>query len=202
MKLTIMPALAVALLALALAPEAALADGKSKRDCFDADLITFEGAQPVTGKSRLCVNRRGINASLRAKDLVPGDAYTVWWIYFDDPSQCDFDGDGVPNPGVCGPPDFGGEKPRAVLGRMDSGIAPKNGRRWFTDRLNGFRPSSGSQVWLVLQVHGPARLDDGDALARQLLTHEDLPLGGAPHLTNTVDGQLGFPNALAVFVIP
>ena len=177
--------------------EEANAEGVAKRTCYNTDLISILETQPVTGNSKLCVFKRGMTASLVGKDLVPGHAYTVWWVYFDDPSQCV----GGAAPGLCGPADFGGEKPLAVLGRMDSGIARNNGKRWFTNRLRDFSPRSGSQIWLVLQTHGPMRTDSTDALARQLLTHEDLALGGTPHLTNTVDGQLGFPNALAIFAI-
>ena len=177
--------------------EQASAEGVAKRTCYDTNLISILEAQPVSGKSKLCVTKRSITASLIGKDLIPGYAYTVWWAYFDDPSMCM----GGPEPGQCGPTDFLGEKPLAVLGRMDSGVAPINGTRWFADRLRSFTPRPGSQVWLVLQTHGPKRTDSKDALARQLLTHEDLALGGTPHLTNTVDGQLGFPNALAIFAI-
>ncbi|MEM8814239.1 MAG: hypothetical protein AAGE85_00280 [Pseudomonadota bacterium] len=187
--------LAFSLLVLVAAPEQAAAEYGKKRSCYTTELVSpFPGAQPVTGWSRLCVTRRGINASLIGTNLTPGEAYTVWWIYFDDPTQCV----GGPAPGICGEADFGGEKPLAVLTRMDGAVAPRNGRKWFTDYLRNFKPSKGSQIWLVLQRHGPVA-EGGERRARQLLTHEDFALGGAPHLTNSVDGQLGFPNSLAVF---
>ena len=193
-KLTAM-ATALCLMVLAATPEQALAGGGKGRTCYSTELVSpFPGAQPITGKSRLCVTNRGINASMLARDLVPGEVYTVWWIYFDDPSLCV----GGPAPGICGEADFGGEKPLAVLNRMDGAVAPRKGRRWFADALRDFVPSPGSQVWLVLQRHGPAQ-EGGEGRARQLLTHEDFLLGGTPHLTNSIDGQRGFPNSLAVF---
>ena len=194
MKTTIAMAAAFGLLVLAAVPEQAMAGGGKGRTCYTTDLVSpFPGAQPISGRSRLCVTSRGINASMIARDLVPGEVYTVWWIYFDDPTACVGGG-----PGVCGEADFGGEKPLAVLNRMDGAVAPRKGRRWFTDALRDFKPSEGSQIWLVLQRHGPAQ-EGGEGRARQLLTHEDFALGGAPHLTNSVDGQRGFPNSLAVF---
>ena len=195
MKTTIAMAAAFGLLVLAATPERAVAGGGKDRTCYSTEVVSpFPGAQPITGKSRLCVTRRGINASLLARDLVPGEVYTVWWIYFDDPSLCV----GGPVPGSCGEADFGGEKPLAVLNRMDGAVAGHKARRWFTDSLRDFKPSAGSQIWLVLQRHGPAQ-EGGEGRARQLLTHEDFLLGGAPHLTNSIDGQRGFPNSLAVF---
>ena len=119
--------------------EEANAEGVAKRTCYNTDLISILETQPVSGKSKLCVSKRGITASLIGKDLIPGNIYTVWWVYFDDPSQCV----GGAAPGQCGPADFGGEKPLAALGRMDSGLAPNNGRRWFTDRLRSFTPPIG-----------------------------------------------------------
>jgi hypothetical protein len=137
-------------------------------------------------------------------NLVPGNAYTVWWTYLDDPTQCT----GVtPLPvsltgGVsgCELADFEGDKPVGMLGRMASGVAPRNGKLNLRGEVGGMQPSSGSEVWFWVFTHGPANYTDGAALGRQLLTPED-PAAGAPHLGNLVDGQLGFPAATVVFSI-
>ena len=147
------------------------------------------------GYGVLCTTRQGLRGWLQAKSLVPGDAYTVWWVYFDDPSLCE-------KPGKCGTSaDFGGDNPLAVFGRMDSSIAPRSGKLYFSGRIGGFRPSRDAQIWMWIFGHGEADREDGRHFARQLLTPED-PAAGAPHLGNKVDGGLGFPAAVVMFDIP
>ncbi len=168
----------------------------SRQGSFDCDSqAIMPQLVEATGKAILCVSRRGVRGWMRAAQLVPGHAYTVWLVYFDDPAQCE-------DPGECGKPsDFTGENPLAVFGRMDSSIAPESGKVFFSGRIGGFSPSSGSQLWFWIFGHGPADREDGRHLARQLLTPED-PTAGAPHLGNNVDGPLGFPAAVVMFDIP
>jgi hypothetical protein len=148
----------------------------------------------VAGGATVCVLPSGLTADLRVHGLVPGNAYTTWWTYFDDPSLCVGGG-----PGVCGPDDFYGDDPLAVLGRMDSAVVPANGRVQFKGSVNGMVPSPGSQIWIFVWAHGPADGADGRQLARQLLTPED-PTLGPPHL-GIEGGPLGYPAAINVFVV-
>jgi hypothetical protein len=150
----------------------------------------------VEGKATLCVDAKGVSGTMQTKHLQPGDAYTVWFSYLDDPAQCVGGG-----PGVCGDADFGGDNPLGVFGRFDSAVAPGNGKVDFEGRVRGLQLSSGSQVQLLMFGHGPADENDGRHLARQLLTPED-PGAGAPHLGNIVDGPGFTPTAVAVFNIP
>lgn len=156
--------------------------------------IEAQLVETAEGYAVLCVSERGVRGWIKAKGLVPDDAYTVLWVYFDDPTQCQISGE-------CGGPDFGGDNPLGVFGRMDSSIAPRSGKLHFSGRIGGFTPTSGAQIWMWILGHGPADGDDGRRLARQLLTPED-PVAGAPHLGNVVDGPLGFPAAVVMFDIP
>jgi len=154
----------------------------------------------VHGSANLCINGNGLKAMFNVKSLVAGDAYTIWWVYFDDPSLCTGGGDGV-----CGDPDFapseaGGGTPLAVFGRMGSVIAPRNGNAHINDNWSGMQPSSGAEIWLLMLSHGAANYADGRHLARQLLTPED-PLAGMPHLGNDVDGTGFTPVALTVHIV-
>jgi hypothetical protein len=88
---------------------------------------------------------------IKAKGLVPNDAYTVWWVYFDDPTLCE-------TPGECGAPKFGGDNPLVVIGLMDSSIAPGRGKLHFSGRIGGFKSSRGSQIWMWIFAHGAALL--------------------------------------------
>ncbi len=152
--------------------------------------------EPVEGHAKLCIGRGGVSGRMDVENLQRSHAYTVWFIYFDDPSQCVGGG-----PGVCGDADFGGDKPLGVFGRFDSAVGSARGEEEFEGRVRGLRLRKGSQVWLLIFGHGPADKTDGSHLARQLLTPED-PFAGAPHLGNVVDGPLGHPTAIAVFNIP
>lgn len=149
--------------------------------------------------------------------LAPGNAYTVWWVYIDDPASCaNFplpSPDVIPFPetedyaGPCGLADFFTPDPSeeflnplAVFGRMDSVIAAHKRKTRFAGDLRGFTPSSGSQVWMFLFGHGPADESDKRQLARQLLTPED-PSSGVPHLG--IEGRPhGYPAGVVVFDIP
>ena len=157
--------------------------------CSRGDLTAFVAG--VSGRSVLCQDRGGITGRVFANGLVANDAYTVWWVYFDNPAACVV-------PLQCGLEDFAGENPLGVFGRMDSLVAGTGEVGMFVDRLRNFSPSKGAQVWLLMFGHGAADFSDRRHLARQLLTPED-PNAGAPHLGNIVDGPLGFPVAVAVF---
>ncbi len=152
----------------------------------------------IGGTASLCQTPGGLKAHLRATGLMPGEAYTVWWIYIDDPTQC------VPDPDV--PPEFACDysfffndgDPLAVLGRFDSGVAPGSGKLHFKDALNGLQASQGAMVWLFIMAHGAAA-EDGRARARQLLTPED-PIFGVPHL-GIIGGELAVPAASSFHTI-
>src|SRR5262249_20437582 len=147
----------------------------------DTESIVALGDAPIQGDAFLCIDSHSVRAKLHARELTPGDAYTIWFIYFDDPSKC-------ATPGQCGTlEDVGNVNPVGVLGRLDSAVAPNNGKVNFSGHVGGLHLSSGSQVFFFMVRHGPANASDNRALARQLLTPED-PTIGAPQLGNFVDG--------------
>ncbi len=174
--------------------------------------------QAVTGKAGMCVTPFGIFGSLKARGLTAGNAYTVWWVYVDKPSDCvgfplTPENSDVPFPEPagyadnCGFADFfsldpSGEflNPLVVYGRMDGVVAYNTRKTWFSGDVRSFVPSPGSQVWMLVFGHGPADETDNRQLARQLLTPED-PLSGVPHLG--IEGRpFGYPAAVSVFNIP
>ena len=182
-------------------PDAAAGDDDG---CAKESIMAL-GDTSIQGDAFLCIDPQGVRAELHVRALTPGDAYTVWFFYIDDPSQCATPGqcapgDGAP-PGQCeGPLDLRGFNPLVVLGRLDSAVAPRN-KVNFAGRVRGLRLSSGSQVWLFIAGHGEAHASDNRARARQLLTPED-PSLGAPQLGNCVDGSRTVEAALAIFNIP
>lgn len=160
----------------------------------------------IQGSAELCIEPNHITATIRAENLNPGDAYTVWFAYIDDPSQCGYAYGGTP--GVCSDPDFilPADSPVGVFGRMDGNIAGPSGKLRFTGKFRDLRFSHGSMVWLIMFGHGPASTTDNRLLARQLLTPQLSVLGapgeGAPADEPTGPGSAGHGVALAIFNIP
>ena len=95
--------------------------------CMKESILALEA--PIQGDAFLCIDAEGVRARLHAKGLKPKNAYTIWFFYWDDPSQCATPGQCAPGdatpPGQCeGPLDLRGFDPLLVLGRLDSAIAP------------------------------------------------------------------------------
>lgn len=169
-------------------------------DCYEAavqDIDFFAMIEaPLSGDSRLCVADNGLKGDLRVAGLTEGFAYTVWWVYIDQPGGCSGFFDCIGTFFLDSDPDPDG--PLAVFGRMDSGVGDKNGKIKFSDRLDDMVVGSGSQVWMLMFGHGPADYTDLRQLARQLLTPED-PGAGYPHVG--VDPR-GYPAAVAIYEMP
>ena len=165
------------------------------------DLNTGSG---ISGQARLCYGDTGVQVRMSAKNLIAGQAYTVWFVYFNDPSTC------ITAPGTaepCGPPDLTSPLPSStnpnaapagVFGRMDAAVADQEGTARFTARLRDFHASPGSRVHLVIFNHGSAS-DDNYSRARQLLTPETPGLG-SPGLG--LGTRKGFMAGGAIFDIP
>jgi hypothetical protein len=183
------------LLALSFVPAA-------KADCDQSlKAAVTPHASSIQGSAELCIDEDHTAVTMQTENLTPGDAYTIWFAYIDDPTKCGKYAGGTP--GVCSDPDFilPADNPVGVFGRMDATIAGASGRARFTGKFRGLRFSHGSMVWLIMFGHGPARATDNRYLARQLLTPQ-LPVLGAPGLGAPGDGAAGHGIALSIFNIP
>jgi hypothetical protein len=147
----------------------------------------------VSGGALLVVNKGGAHVLMQAENLTPGNAYTVWFVYFDDASKC-------VTPNHCAPVDLTtpAGAPEGVFGRMASAIAGPDGELTFQATLPDFEVSAGSAVHLALFSHGPANMTDLQERARQLLTPEN-PALGEPGLG--LGTQKGFLVGAAMFDI-
>jgi hypothetical protein len=194
------------LAALFLLVAAAQARGDDNCDVKLKVSVTEQGHSGATGNAALCVNDDGLGARMKVEGLVPGNAYTVWFVYFNNPAACA--GSGLTGPNQpCSGADLTGPVPDAqhpslapagTFGRMDSAVADEDGEARFSARLQNFKVSKGSLIWLFIFNHGPASADK-QQLARQLLTPETPGLG-APGLGLLV--RKGFGAGVAVFNIP
>jgi len=151
--------------------------------------------ESVKGNGSLCAGSGGVSARLEVSGLIPGDAYTFWFLYIPDGAACAAD------EATCfGASATGGQQnavPNEAFGRLSDVVAPKNGKATLSGNVPDLQLSSGTQVWLLLKGHGPANTSDNLALARQLLTPQD-PTIGAPNL-GIVGGSVADNAGLAVF---
>lgn len=166
--------------------------GAAQTGCLETTLNQIRDSG-VEGSAQLCVDEMGVHPSIDARELTAGEAYTVWFVYIDQPSAC--------SATPCGPDAALGDDPLAVVTRMDGAIADETSQLEFTDQLRDLRFSAESQVHLVIFAHGPASTTDNRMLARQLLTPQALVFG-TPGMATVADGDVGHSVAVAVFTIP
>ena len=158
------------------------------------------GGSGIQGAAQICI-RWDTTVTMMTQGLVAANAYTIWFVYFDNPSLCGFYAGGTP--GVCTGTDLvhPANNPVGVFGRMDGTIAEASGSARLTGRFRGLQFSHGSIIWLAMFGHGSASTDDNRFLARQLLTPQK-PVLGPPGLGAPDDGVVGKGVALATFKVP
>jgi len=159
------------------------------------------GGSGLQGTAQICIQGNTTSVVMKTGGLIAGDAYTIWFVYFDDPTLCGSYPNGTP--GVCTGADtvFPPNNPVGVFGRMDGVIAEASGSARLTGHFRGFQFSHSSIIWLLMFEHGPANTTDNRYLARQLLTPQK-PALGPPGLGAPTDGAVGTPVAVAKFNVP
>ena len=176
---------------------------RAQDDCENplAASVTTLGTSGITGDASLCIDERATGASMGVQGLVPGNAYTLWFVVFDNPANCGNYAGGTP--GVCTGSDaiLPSANPQGVFGRMNGVIARNSGSASLAGHFSNLRLSHRAIVWLLMFGHGPAITTDNRELARQLLTPQK-PALGAPGLGAVGDTTQGGGVALAVFNIP
>jgi len=117
----------------------------------------------VVGTSTLVRNKNGITVNFMTTNLIPGHAYTLWWIIWNNPQYCAV-------PGECNDPDFGNAEAVGVDVLFAAGhVADEDGVGTFSGhlRVDGAKGAFSSlgledgnafsaEVHLVLRSHGPA----------------------------------------------
>ena len=145
-KIRIFPILAASALALAISGPAQARHSK-------ADVITFFNADgsaaagDVVGEATLKRSKDGVRVEIDTTGLGPGDAYTIWWIIFNNPDACGED--------ECQGPDLGTAAVEGSVMNATGRVADADGNAQFTAFLPvGFmhtEPASEN----VRQVFGP-----------------------------------------------
>jgi hypothetical protein len=133
----------------------------------NAPVQVFPTGAPLPGTSSLVRNDSGVSMTFQADGLIPGNAYTVWFVAFNDPSACDGACDvsdvlanrGVPAvrfaaghvAGGSGTANFGGRLATGSTGGPPCAAGPALGNCG-----PGLLDSRTAIVHLVLRTHGPA----------------------------------------------
>jgi hypothetical protein len=123
-------------------PSLAIAD-----DCEDGTtvhaVLKAQNGSGISGTATVCVTAHAVRGQIYAKNLKPGNAYTLWFFFAEN--------------GVSSNP-----------GRFDSTVARQN-TATFSGHVGGLRAPSGSTITLEMFDHGQASSDDV-TLANNLLT--------------------------------
>ena len=131
-------------------------------------VLSFADLSEV-GTSYLKRTPNGVNYRLKTTELVPGDAYTLWIVIFNDTNGC---ADGTPDGPPCGPNDVVNADARPNMMYAAGHIAGGSGKVTFAGRRRVGDPSgsanapvglpafglenpSGAQFILVVHHHGP-----------------------------------------------
>jgi len=140
---------------------AAKVNTKATADIFNA--VTGE----LTGKSTLHRNGNGITINFKTAGLMPGHAYTLWWVVWNKPENC-------ATPGACVESDFAnaGQVEVQLLYATGS-VAGNNGKGNFSAHLKenddngsvhelfglpnfgGLQDAQTAEIHGVLRSHGP-----------------------------------------------
>lgn len=149
-----------------------------------------DAGEEVAGSSgRATVNNNGATISVRATHLMPGHAYTMWIVYFNDGTACEF-GESDPDTN-CGGGDL--VAGRGGVNYGDGKVAGGTGEATFTARLNAgdgpdqgppgvvaYDPSESPDFHVVIRSHGPKR---PGMVSEQILTFNggcDVEVGPPP----------------------
>lgn len=116
-----------------------------------------QAALPVVGSSTLHRNANGITATFRAEGLMPGHTFTVWWVVWNAPEECD---------GPCDDPDFFNPDVLVEVLYAGGNVAGNNGKISISAHLN-----EGDDGGSVNELFGLPDIDGGaliDALAAEV----------------------------------
>jgi hypothetical protein len=121
----------------------------------------------VSGEATLTRTSEGLWLDQDLAGLIPGNAYTVWWVIFDNPQGCDAD---------CDPSDLSRRQAQPSLVNGGGFVAggttqfysshlarhDVEGRQVQLGDPSGVDNTYGAQVHVVLRSHGTAVMDPAD----------------------------------------
>ena len=130
--------------------------------------IVDESLTNVVGSSTLLRQKDGVSAQFKTSTLIPGHAYTLWWVIWNKPENC------AGAPGPCLESDFGiADQVEVEILYASGQVVGSNGQTTFSAHLKesdtngsindlfglpsfgGLQDAQQAEVHLVLRSHGP-----------------------------------------------
>ncbi len=153
-------------------------------------VFTFEEFLPTDGTSRLIRTPKGISYQLKAVGLTPGNAYTLWFVVFNEPGGCT---GGAP----CGAADVVNNAARPDMVYAAGKIAGGSGQVTFAGHRSVGDLSGSANAPVGLPAYGLE--DPGDAIVF-LVVHDHGPADASfmPWMIQSIDGgctDAGVPEA-------
>ena len=154
-------------------------------------MLTFADLS-VVGTSRIIRTPNGIEFHLRTTELTAGNAYTLWFVVFNNPAGCTFGGQGV-----CGPTDVVNDLARPDMMWAAGSLVSGSGEATFAGRRQAGDGSSSANGPVGLPAYG---LEDPYGAEVQLVVHNHGPVipGYLPDMIKSIDGgctDAGVPEA-------
>ena len=169
--------LGTALFALACVMFSAQADDGYSNAKFQAEIMFRMGNPEILkpGVALLTRTKDGVKVKVFTSALVSGDAYTLWWVIFNNPENC------AQAPGYCTAGDFGTPEVRSSQVYAAGAIAAEPGVANFSAALGerstpkgvqvrfgpGLLDAEGAEIHVVVRTHGRV---DPEFLTAQLTT--------------------------------
>lgn len=161
----------------------------------------IDGAEAV-----LLTTREGVFVSISTRELIPGNAYTLWLVVINKPEACEHS--------PCRPPDLlaGSARTKSDIGYAGGLVANADGTGHFTAYQplgelsqawygNGLQNPQGAEIHLVINDHGPLLADMVSTMLgsyRGGCTDESLP---PPFPATAKANGIPGPNKCALFQV-
>jgi hypothetical protein len=172
LKVSLLAAVAIAAVAMGLASFTASAEPKVLSPVYwFEDTVQAPGTVVPGAYSTLLRSSQGVTANMHTSGLIPGHAYTVWWVVFNNPGSCNDDGCGADDAGEAlatgdNPANIGviraGGGVVGASGKFDFGASLMEGSTAgcqssapFVLLCNALVDASKAEIHLVLHDHGP-----------------------------------------------
>lgn len=126
---------------------------KQTEDIYDGTQFdeTQDPPWPVVGSSTLHRNANGISVNFKAEEVMPGHTFTVWWVVWNAPEECD---------GPCDDPDFFNPDVLVEVLYAGGNVAGNNGKINISAHLNeGDDSGSVNELFGLPDVEGGALID-------------------------------------------
>ncbi len=130
-----------------------------------ADVHPFYAPGAVVGSSHLLRNGSGVTSTLHTTDVLPGHAFTLWWVVFNNPAACvdGCNGPDLRNPEVMADVMYATGNISGDAGTLNFGahlsVGDTSGS--IIDDLFGLEPIGlidpmGAEIHQIIRSHGPA----------------------------------------------